>query len=420
MPLTVTQVLESTAFSGASVVAGAKGLSNPIRWVHLCEAPDSGQLLSGNELVLTTGVSLKTKRERMDYIQGLALAKVAAVVIFLGSGFSRIPDYWRELADEWGIPIIVAPPDKSYIAVTEEVGKLVQAEAKIEGWRRRLRPESVVTHRSMAFFQDVLTGEILGRSGLELIADRLGLPSGGTFSAVVFRMGKEWPQPGSELYRVIAQSIEVINRSSLAAWLVPVGFWRQRITIVISTGDKDPAIELRTATTQLKRRFQEQFPDQGIEAIGIGRPYPIHEVPKSYREAKLASAAGHELFGSKPALIQYFGDLGLYRLLYAVEDKRELVSFYRESIAKLAEYDRTYKNDLLKTLQVYFRHEGNLRETAEALYIHRHTLRYRLKRVEELPVLNLNRFEHRLTLLLGLMIWQMLKGERESAFYPYG
>ena len=416
MPLTVTQVLESAALSGASVIAGAKGLSNPVRWVHLCEAPDSGRLLSGNEMVLTTGISLKTKRERTEYIQGLALAKVAAVIIFLGPELSRVPNYWRELADEWGIPLILASPGKSYIAVAEEIGKLVQAEAEVEGWRRRPRPESVVIHRIMAFFQDVLTGEILGRGGLELISERLGLPSGGAFSVVVFRVTQDWPP--TELYQIIDQSIEVINRSSLAAWLVPGGFWRQRITIVISTGEADPAIELRTATTQLKRRFQEQFPDQEVEAIGIGRPYPIHELPKSYREAKLASAAGHELFGSKPALIQYFGDLGLYRLLYAVEDKRELVSFYRESISKLVEYDRTYKNDLLKTLQVYFRHEGNLRETAEALYIHRHTLRYRLKRVEELTDLNLNRFEHRLTLLLGLMIWQMLRGERESNLYP--
>ncbi|MBO8126486.1 MAG: PucR family transcriptional regulator ligand-binding domain-containing protein [Firmicutes bacterium] len=418
MPLTVAQALEIDVFTGAQVIAGSKGLSNPIRWVHVCELPDSGQYLIGNEVVLTTGGSLRTRAQYIEYIQSLALAKIAALVIFLGRGLSKVPSYWRELADEWAIPLILAPPGKSFVTVSEELIKIIQAEAAEEAKRRLPRSEMVVTNRLMAFFQDVLSGEIAGRGIVELAADRLGLPPGGDYSVVIFRYQKDWSH--TDIFKAIAEIIQVINEAGLTAWCVPGEFWRGRLTLVISIGEEDDKYRQIQAVKNLYTRLKERFPRRKVTSIGIGRPYSLDELPKSFREARQASEAGgrRENKSTGEVSIQHFGDLGLYRLLYAVEDKRELVSFYRESVAKLVEGDRSYNHDLLKTLEVYFQHEGNLTETAAALYIHRHTLRYRLQKVEELTGLKLNRFEDRLTLLLGLMIWQMLRGEREVFSYP--
>lgn len=416
MPVTVIQALETDIFAGASIVAGAKGLSNPIRWVHVCERVDSGQYLSGNELVLTTGGSLYTRKQQVEYIQGLALAKIAALVIFLGDSLPKVPGYWRELADEWSIPLVIAPPNKTFITISEEIGKMLHAEALEEAKRRQPRPEMAVANKIMGFFQDVITEEIAGRGGLELAADRLGLPTGGMYAVVIYRLARELAQ--DDVFEAIENTMETLSRSSLMGWCIPAEFWHGRLTMVLSTADGDTPAQLKDAATLLHSRLEAKSPSLKIDYIGIGRPYPVDELPKSYREAKLASEAGHSRIGGKGTKLQYFGDLGLYRLLYGVEDKRELVSFYRESVSKLVEYDRTYKHELLKTLEVYFRHEGNLRETSEALFIHRHTLRYRLQRVEELTGLSLNRFEDRLTLLLGLMVWQMLRGEREIFSYP--
>ncbi|NLY56053.1 MAG: hypothetical protein GX058_06045 [Firmicutes bacterium] len=406
MPLTVEQLLESDILAGATVVAGAKGLNNPIRWVHICELPSSGERLLGNELVLTTGEILRTRAERMEFIQGLALAKIAALVLFFDSGARKVPSYWTELADEWSIPVLLAPPGSSYIRVCEEANLLLQMEGSKETSWRMLRAEPLITTRIMAFFQDVLAGEIAGRGVVELAADRLGLPAGSRYSVLIFNYRRSWQ--ADEMHETIAAVSNIISDSTLPAWCIPADFWQNRLAIVVSVGEEETAEKLRQFASVLNSRLEQRFPKYRASRIGIGRAYPIYELPKSYREARQASE-GPGIQEQSTPFIQHFRDLGLYRLLYAIEDKRELVAFYRESIAPLVEHDRTYKHELLRTLEVYFQYEGNLTETAQALYIHRHTLRYRLQRVEQLTGLKLKKFDERLTLLLGLMIWRMLE-----------
>ncbi|GEM_PF-5259344 len=406
MPLTVEQLLETDILAGATVIAGAKGLSNPIRWVHICELPSAGERLLGNELVLTTGQVLRSRSDRIEFIQNLALAKIAALVLFPDSGGRKVPSYWTELADEWSIPVLLAPPGSSYVRVCEEANLLLQVEVAKESSWRMLRSEPLITTRVMAYFQDILSGEIAGRGVVELASDRLGLPSGSRYSVLIFNYRRKWRE--DDLHETIAAVINILSDSSLPAWCIPADFWHNRIAIVVSVGDEDTPEKLRQVASVINSRLEQRFPKHRAGRIGIGRAYPIYELPKSYREARQASE-GPRFQEQTTPFIQHFRDLGLYRLLYAVEDKRELVAFYRESIAPLVEHDRTYKHELLRTLEVYFQYEGNLTETAAALYIHRHTLRYRLQRVEQLTGLKLKKFEERLTLLLGLMIWRMLE-----------
>jgi purine catabolism regulator len=107
---------------------------------------------------------------------------------------------------------------------------------------------------------------------------------------------------------------------------------------------------------------------------------------------------GRRLFGD--GSVNLFGDLGVYRLLLAV-DPGEIKSFYLESVGRLAEYDRKHRGELLHTLEVLL-HYPTLSQTAQSLHIHRNTLLYRLQRIQELTNLNLEDGETRLTLHLAL------------------
>ncbi len=97
-----------------------------------------------------------------------------------------------------------------------------------------------------------------------------------------------------------------------------------------------------------------------------------------------------------------FSDLGVYRLLVRLRETPELWTFYRETRSKLAEYDQRQGADLIKTLDAYFNHLGNLRASSEALHVHRNTLLYRLDRVEELTGLDLKDVNQRLNLYVAL------------------
>ena len=81
-----------------------------------------------------------------------------------------------------------------------------------------------------------------------------------------------------------------------------------------------------------------------------------------------------------------FEDTGAYRLLLPAmsEDPGELERFYEETVAPLSAYDEQYETELVATVEAYLANDGNVTPTAETMYTHRHTIRYRLERVKEL------------------------------------
>ena len=92
--------------------------------------------------------------------------------------------------------------------------------------------------------------------------------------------------------------------------------------------------------------------------------------------ANVAEAEGIELLA--------FEDTGSYRLLLPAmsEDPGELERFYEETVAPLVAYDEQYETELVATIEAYLDNDGNVTPTAEQLFTHRHTIRYRLERVQ--------------------------------------
>ncbi|GHF59809.1 PucR family transcriptional regulator [Streptomyces thermodiastaticus] len=123
-PLSVRQVLalERVLAGEPEVVAGAGQLDRPVRWVHVAEAADVGVMLSGGEMVLTTGVLLAGDEEKQaEYIRSLHRAEAAAVVLGLGRAFPRPPEAMRRAAERCGLPLVVLHRPFPFAELTEEV-----------------------------------------------------------------------------------------------------------------------------------------------------------------------------------------------------------------------------------------------------------------------------------------------------------
>ncbi|MDO0910464.1 PucR family transcriptional regulator [Streptomyces sp. DT2A-34] len=122
--LSVRQVLtlERVLAGEPEVVAGAGQLDRPVRWVHVAEAPDVGVMLSGGEMVLTTGVLLAGDEDKQaEYIRSLHRAEAAAVVLGLGRAFPAPPDVMRRVAERCGLPMVVLHRPFPFAELTEEV-----------------------------------------------------------------------------------------------------------------------------------------------------------------------------------------------------------------------------------------------------------------------------------------------------------
>lgn len=160
----------------------------------------------------------------------------------------------------------------------------------------------------------------------------------------------------------------------------------------------------RDLVEQLRERLAADYPGIAV-AIG-GQVAALAEWRRTLEEAEQALILGRQLFGTERVLA--FSDLGVYRLLVRLRETPELWTFYRETLSKLAEYDTRQGAELLKTLEAYFAHLGNLRATSEALHVHRNTLLYRLERIKEISGMDLDNSEEHFALWLALRAHRVL------------
>jgi purine catabolism regulator len=139
----------------------------------------------------------------------------------------------------------------------------------------------------------------------------------------------------------------------------------------------------------------------GYGSVGTGTA----EIAVGARQAEQALTMGRRLFGPDSATA--FKNLGLYRLLYALQPLPELRTFHDDALARLGAKDR--RGVLLETLGAYLATNGSPTDAADRLHLHRNTVLYRLGRIEDLLGVDLRNAEVRLALHLALKIGDVLE-----------
>ena len=99
----------------------------------------------------------------------------------------------------------------------------------------------------------------------------------------------------------------------------------------------------------------------------------------AYRQA--LAAANDAAFRREP--LRCYKDLGIYQLLYAVQDREVLRSFADTTLWELENYDRLHKTDYSRVLEAYIRRCGSVQQAAKDLGVHRNTVNYRIRIIRE-------------------------------------
>lgn len=170
MGMTVREVLGLPIFhrAQARVLAGEGNLDRSVRWVHVAELPDISYLLKGGELLLTTGMGIQQDDKiRRRYVNELADAAVAGLVIELGRNFARVPAEMITAARRRGLPLIALEHEIRYVEVTEQVHRAII--------NRHYEMLDLVEAISRDFTDTILGGASIGQIVRQL-ADIVGNP----------------------------------------------------------------------------------------------------------------------------------------------------------------------------------------------------------------------------------------------------
>ena len=138
----------------------------------------------------------------------------------------------------------------------------------------------------------------------------------------------------------------------------------------------------------------------------------IQTLKTSFLEAMDALQIGKKVH-RESHIFQYGEDI-IYHTLANSMSSPHLKNFYLKALNPLVEFDRQNNASLFETLHMYFKCGFSIKDTSEALYIHRNTTASRLEKIRELLPYDLSDFNDSAILLLSFYAYELL-GEQNQA-----
>ncbi|MEI7624996.1 MAG: helix-turn-helix domain-containing protein [Actinomycetota bacterium] len=272
----------------------------------------------------------------------------------------------------------------------------------------RLRaPERASREAVGGFLNDLLEQRIANAQEISARAQTLGaaLDDGG--SVLVIRVHPHVANSEDWRPRVLAfceRGARVASVTSLAALRATVRGAAAEVVVLIP--DSDPLVAQRAASGVLAEL------EAGLHGFtfAIGRSRVSAGVSDLYRAGKEALLAANVAEADGEPVTLAFEQTGAYRLLLPAmsENPEELERFYSETLEPLISYDDQYGTDLVQTLEAFLDCDASIAKTAQRLYTHRHTIRYRLERIRDLTGLDVGSSDGREKLSLGLKSMRVL------------
>lgn len=138
-------------------------------------------------------------------------------------------------------------------------------------------------------------------------------------------------------------------------------------------------------------------------ALSVGRPFTsLEKIEESYIQASLAHDERTD------EIISFYRDKGMHQLFNEI-DNNEVIYFCKKTLKDFAFPDGKddFINDLRHTLDVYLANQCEITTTANLLFIHRNTVKYRINRCEEILGVEVDNPEESLNLRLALNLSKM-------------
>ena len=365
---------------GMKLVAGEKGGGRNIRWIYfadcvqcLNEDYDLAELIHGEELVIVTNVSLTENDEKIiDMIRVMFGKNIAGFVINEGQISQRVMDYCNEIE----LPLYELSVELHLIDLSLILCKALVEEESITNSRERILS-------SILYTENLNVEEVMEQ------ANYLGVPLSGKHRIVVLHMHEPEGLPNEkktadegylmEVCGNIKKSIEaefrcygmrhvmVLSEPNAAVILLPSELFSKDLLITI--------------LTNIMNRGESRY--HIFIKAGVGTAYEyIEDFKKSYQEAKNALASSKIV--AKEQKVYFYENLGIYSLIAQISNGKFLDDYIESRIGKLIKADQMQEGELCETLETYLEHNCNANAAAEALFIHRNTMRYRMDKIKRI------------------------------------
>ncbi|MFC1441853.1 PucR family transcriptional regulator [Streptacidiphilus sp. N1-10] len=412
--LTLREILSFDVLGDAApeILCGGKGLDRPVRWVHSSEIYEIGPLLSGGELLLTTGLGLAgaDAGARRHYVRELAERGVAGIAVELGRTLTEMP---YELVDESrrrGLPLVALRAVVPFIRIAEAANTAIVTQSLTD----RPHPAHDRDGRVSALLVELAEGTALSQSDVLARARALDFAVDRTHRLV----GAAATGPGAAAVAVLDRAAELLGGRLLRAAGAD-GVVAALVSVparVSGSGDAVRAVQGAVVAAA------GEAPAGAALTVALGPAAPGEAAwsrwGESLREARTALTLALSVPAAEPqccdgALVTSSRALALERQLVGdgltPASRDRLAQLVSRALGPLLEWEAAHPSDLVRTLEVHLRNGCSPTRTAAILHVGRQSLYQRLERIESLLGLPVGEADAHAELLLACCAQRLLR-----------
>lgn len=370
------------------LIAGKKGLSNQMSWVHIIETDEITDFFEGGELIFTLGLNMKNEEIFFEFIKNIYMGGAVGVVINTGKYVSHIPDNIIEFCNEKDFPLFTIPWNV-YIAKVMNI-----CSREIMTYEKK-KIEIVMAFKNAVFAKENFA---LHASVLE----QYGFHEEWSYCVAVFDyFCNDEDLLQLEIDRICRRFeknlIHMENRTYI--------FLSGNQIVIIFTNQKDD--DIWNKVNELNR-YNLELKNKGIKVYaGVGRnTKSIRCIHKTYLIAqKIAHLMKRK---KKEYIVNSYKSIGITKIFLVNEDMEILRNYYSETLEPLVIYDTMNGTDYVDFLKHFFECNCSAKDTSEKLFIHRNTINYKIHKIEEILGYSISDFEERAALFIGLKIREIM------------
>lgn len=389
MALTISDLLKMPYFSNVEVVAGSKGLGKSFSSVGILDheyaegAPKKKQVFVRNDFLISSLLFAKEDPALLlDALEDLIGVGISAFA-YQTDIIEDLPPEILSYADSRNFPILKFPKGMYFDEFLPLIADSLNTMKQIE------RREALISR---------LLSASKPRAELRSAVEELGIHSGRYLFAAYIGMREGLEHSLMErIYRMRTGVKRLDDR---------VGLARYRKGFFILLSDNDNSIE------RCYMRLDNKLEYLGIERekIIIGRGVPClcpEEADSAVQRAYYAYICAR----MRAKTVQDYEKMGLTSILIPHAGNPHLLYYMENYLAPILNTEDDRSSELLKTASSFVLNNGDYTKTAEELFVHKNTVRYRIGTLHELldPEANDMEFNQRLSAAVKIYLINSLQ-----------
>lgn len=260
---------------------------------------------------------------------------------------------------------------------------------------------------------DLLSGDIKDEDDIAERADNIKFDLNSRSAVVVFTLKfndkKVTSVARERYYNILISNIDYYLNNAI----VRERFNQVIVIWPIHSGQSNKKKEMNSIKRSLGfviNKFESAVSDARVYT-GIGTiADTVHDLPKSHKEAQEVLDVNEMSYQHEPVLS--FEELGIYRLLYQFRnDNNRLKEFIPQSLQRLIDYNKSNREQLIETLEMFLMCQQNVSRSADRLYVHYKTVSYRLDKIKEITQMDYEDANEMLSVQVGLKILGIMRKE---------